>query len=112
MIGGAFMLASCAVSFSQSKRVEVAFGLSQRERKKLLMAELALGACIAGGVSVACATDWMSGLLGGIMLLAGAVIAKKFYRPLHAVRYRDGEFWLKGASIAFLDSLDRTDREL
>jgi len=37
--------------------------------------------------------------------MGGIGITRVYPQPLIAVRHRDGEFWLKGASPEFLDSL-------
>jgi hypothetical protein len=69
-----------------------------------LIGGMALG--MAGLVNMRASWGWPAVAVGGVMFLGGAIVAACFHSPLRVTRHRDGEFWIKGCSPEFLDSLD------
>jgi hypothetical protein len=87
------------------KRMKVTYALHRRERRWRLAVQ---GVAVAGGVG-----GWLflktydtDSLAGFFALIGGGLLAGVFHHPLRTARHRDGEFWLKGCSPEFLDSLD------
>jgi len=87
------------------KRMKVTYALQRRERRWRLAVQ---GVAVAGGIggwflSQAYNTDSPAGFFA---LIGGGLLVGLFHHPLRVARYRDGEFWIKGCSSEFLDSLD------
>lgn len=68
-----------------------------------LIGGMALG--MAGLVNMSATWGWTVVALGAAMFIGGAIVAACFHSPLRVTRHRDGEFWVKGCSPEFLDSL-------
>ena len=88
------------------KRMNVTYALQRRERRWRLAVQ---SVAVVGGVG-----GWLLGKVydtdsfaGFFALIGGGFLASVFHHPLRAARYRDGEFWIKGCSPEFLDSLER-----
>ena len=95
------------VFIARQKRFKVTFCLCRRERRRKAIGQ-AISCVIGIGGILLCQMegtwrDWF-----GVPLAIIGIVASNYYFvrfPFQTVRHEDGEFWLKGASPAFLDSL-------
>jgi hypothetical protein len=108
-LGAPVLLASFCVSVAQ-KRGRVTYGVSSQVRKTMRLRLLYAGAgAVTGTILFALGPDEGFGWLGfatPALWLVSFLVAAPTLSPLRVVRYQDGEFWLKGASLEFLDSLE------
>jgi len=103
-----FMVPLLGVVFiARQKSVKLTYFLYRRDRRRRLTGQIAAGLVgIAGLLLLQPEGGWRDGVAA--LLFMGGVFASNYYFlrfPLRAVRHENGEFWLKGASPEFLDSL-------
>jgi hypothetical protein len=107
-LGGAVLTIVVAgfLSLIVQKRLNVTYALNRRQRRWRLAVQSVAAGCGIGAwfLFEANGTDSM----GFFVLIGGFLLVGALQHPLRITRHRDGEFWLKGASPAFLDSLEET----
>jgi len=104
------MIGSVATASVFLKACFVTYGLKGSVYRKQRRARLTFVGLIglAGVASMLCAFlgyfMWVVVILVG-MVIVSSLSAVRLLRSFRVTRYRDGEFWLKGCSPEFLDSL-------
>lgn len=108
----AMMIGSVAIASIFHKTCFITYGLKgsvqRKQRRTRLIFVGLLG--LAGVALMLCA--FLGHFIWVFIVLLGMVIvislsAVRLSRFIRVIRYRDGEFWLKGCSPEFLDSLDK-----
>jgi hypothetical protein len=105
VIGVLGIVVAGLLSIANQKRVNVRYGLGWRKRRWRLLAQGVIAALCVGGW-ILCEILKTNTLVTIPLLIGGGTLLGVLYHPLRVARYRDGEFWLKGCSPEFLDSLD------
>lgn len=88
------------------KTLKVTYGLARRIRRRQSVIHGAVAICAVAAYALGFGDSDVLSLEPQYLLIAGVIIASIPRHFLRAARYRDGEFWLKGCSPEFLDSLD------
>ena len=106
------MFGSVAVAVVLRKTCFVTYSLKssvhRKKRRARLILALLMG--LAGAAVLLCAFMdhyfWVPIVIAGAVSIAAVILGRASVQLLQVIRHRDGEFWLKGCSSEFLDSLD------